>query len=158
MLIFNKRILENNKHSFDYVISLNYDQRQKSRLKITLNSSEEAAINLKRGEKLASGDLLTSTVGKILKIKSKKENLIHVEFKDIKIMSLIAYHIGNRHVPLEFGNTFLRLNYDHVLEKMINNLGGKVSKIVDEFNPVGGAYNQNHTLPTDSKNSKIHYF
>ena len=64
-------------------------------------------------------------------------------------MSLIAYHIGNRHVPLEFGNNFLRLKYDHVLEKMINNLGGKVSKIVDEFNPVGGAYN--HTLPTDSK-------
>ena len=55
-----------------------------------------------------------------------------------------AYHLGNRHVPVQVGEGFLRLAADHVLEEMLKKLSAKVSEIEAPFEPEAGAYAGGH--------------
>jgi urease accessory protein len=52
----------------------------------------------------------------------------------------VAYHLGNRHVPVEVGEGFLRIAHDHVLEGMIAGLGGAIRHLKAAFEPEAGAY------------------
>ena len=36
-----------------------------------------------------------------------------------------AYHLGNRHVPLQIGDGWLRYLHDHVLDDMVRGLGAR---------------------------------
>jgi urease accessory protein len=51
-----------------------------------------------------------------------------------------AYHLGNRHVPVQLGEEFLRFQPDHVLAEMLVGLGCDVSEVEAPFDPEGGAY------------------
>ena len=55
-----------------------------------------------------------------------------------------AYHLGNRHVPVQVGEGFLRIADDHVLEEMLKKLGAKVSHVEAPFEPEAGAYAGGH--------------
>ena len=55
-----------------------------------------------------------------------------------------AYHLGNRHVPVEVGHDYLRIAVDHVLAEMLRNLGARVSTIEAPFEPEAGAYGGGH--------------
>jgi hypothetical protein len=51
-----------------------------------------------------------------------------------------AYHLGNRHVPVQLGEECLRFQPDHVLAAMLVGLGCDVSEVEAPFDPEGGAY------------------
>jgi urease accessory protein len=55
-----------------------------------------------------------------------------------------AYHLGNRHVPLEVGEGYLRYLQDHVLDAMLCDLGLSVSAEEAPFEPEAGAYARGH--------------
>jgi urease accessory protein len=55
-----------------------------------------------------------------------------------------AYHLGNRHVPVEVGDGYLRIAVDHVLEEMLRKLGARVSTLESPFEPEAGAYAGGH--------------
>jgi urease accessory protein len=56
-----------------------------------------------------------------------------------------AYHLGNRHVPLQIGEGWLRLEQDHVLMEMLLGLGGiRVENENAPFEPEAGAYGGGH--------------
>jgi urease accessory protein len=56
-----------------------------------------------------------------------------------------AYHLGNRHVPLEVGEGYLRYLRDHVLDAMVRDLGLTVSADEAPFEPEAGAYARGHS-------------
>src|SRR3954451_571194 len=122
-------------------LELAFDSRQKSRLKAKLASGEEVAVLLPRGEILRGGDLVTASDGRVIEIVSSPEKLLHVETRDL---AKAAYHLGNRHVPVQVGEGFLRIAEDHVLEEMLRKLGAKVSHIEAPFEPEAGAYAGGH--------------
>jgi urease accessory protein len=51
-----------------------------------------------------------------------------------------AYHLGNRHVPLEIGSGWVAYAHDHVLDTMVSSLGLDVSPRVAPFEPESGAF------------------
>lgn len=55
-----------------------------------------------------------------------------------------AYHLGNRHVPLQIGEGWLRLEQDYVLRDMLLGLGMQVSEVEAPFEPEAGAYGGGH--------------
>ena len=55
-----------------------------------------------------------------------------------------AYHLGNRHIPLQIDGRGLRYQHDHVLDDMVRSLGLPVHTIEAPFQPEGGAYAQGH--------------
>ena len=122
-------------------LKLPFESRQKSRLKTKLVSGEEVGLILPRGEILRGGDLVTASDGRVIEIVAEPEKVLHIETKDL---AKVAYHLGNRHVPVQVGEGFLRITEDHVLEEMMRKLGAKVSRIEAPFEPEAGAYAGGH--------------
>ena len=121
-------------------LELPFEMRQKSRFKATLESGEEAGVLLPRGEILRGGDLVTTSDGRIIEVIAQPEKVLHVEAAVSGALTKIAYHLGNRHVPVEVGDGYLRLADDHVLERMLEGLGAQVSRKTAPFEPEAGAY------------------
>jgi urease accessory protein len=134
-------------------LELPFESRQKSRLRTRLVSGEEVALLLPRGEILRGGDLVTASDGRVIEIVSQAEKLLHVEIKDL---AKAAYHLGNRHVPIEIGNGYLRLAPDHVLEEMLKGLGAAVKSVEAPFEPEAGAYGGGHRHDEMGHGGKIH--
>ena len=141
-------------------LELPFDSRQKSRLRAKLASGEEVALMLPRGEILRGGDLVTASDGRVIEVVSQLEKVLHVETKTPQDLVRAAYHLGNRHVPVQVGESFLRIAEDHVLEEMLIKLGAKVSHVEAAFEPEAGAYAGGHQHQHDEMGhgGKIHEF
>jgi urease accessory protein len=122
-------------------LKLPFDSRQKSRLRTKLVSGEEVALMLPRGEILRGGDLVTASDGRVIEVLAEPEKLLHIESAEL---AKVAYHLGNRHVPVQVGKDFLRIAADHVLEEMVKKLGAKVREVEAAFEPEAGAYAGGH--------------
>lgn len=126
----------------DLAATLVYAERQKSRLRVTLDTGEEAGIVLAHGTKIRSGDVLASRDGVQLRIKAALEPVSTVTVSDRRALARICYHLGNRHVPLQIGDGWARYEPDHVLDEMIAGLGFTVVHEQATFEPEQGAYTQ----------------
>jgi len=122
-------------------LRLPFEARQRSRLKTRLASGEEVGLMLPRGDILRGGDLVTASDGRVIEVVAEPEKLLHIESKEL---AKIAYHLGNRHVPVQVGEKFLRIAEDHVLEEMVRKLGANVSHVEAAFEPEAGAYAGGH--------------
>ena len=135
-------------------LKLPFDSRQKSRLRTQLVSGEEVALMMPRGEILRGGDLVTASDGRVFEVLAEPEKLLHIESESLP---RIAYHLGNRHVPVQVGEGFLRIAVDHVLEEMLKKLGAKVSEVEAPFEPEAGAYaGAHHQHDEMGHGGKIH--
>ncbi len=141
MLILNQRT---NAPATDSV-ALAYDERKRSRLKVTLASGSEAGIFLERGDHLHGGDKLAAENGSaVVEILAAPEKLIEAIAHTPLLFARAAYHLGNRHVPVQIlptadGGT-LRFQTDHVLAEMVKGLGCTVHETEAPFQPESGAY------------------
>jgi urease accessory protein len=140
-------------------LKLPFDLRQKSRQRAALESGEEVTIALARGEVLRGGDLVLAESGEVIEVVAERERVLHVECASAEALARIAYHLGNRHVPLQVGAGWLRLAHDPVLEKMVAGLGARVSALEAPFEPEAGAYAPQHRHDNVSPHGgKIHEF
>jgi len=118
-------------------VELPFDLRSRSRLRARLDTGEYAALILPRGEILRGGDLLAAADGRVVEVVALPERLLHIEADDL---ARIAYHLGNRHVPVQVGEGFLRIAEDPVLAGMLARLGAAVTPVLAPFEPEAGAY------------------
>ncbi len=125
-------------------LRLPFDLRQKSRLRTKLVSGEDAWLMLPRGEILRGGDLLLAADGRVVEVVAEQEQVIHIECASAAALARTAYHLGNRHVPVEVGDGYLRIAADHVLEEMVRGLGAKLTPMQAPFEPEAGAYGGGH--------------
>ena len=119
---------------------LPYDARRKSRQRVTLASGEELGYVLPSGTVLRDGDRLLTGNGLVIEVEAAPEVLLEVRSGDTLLLGRAAYHLGNRHVPVQLGKRFLRFQPDHVLAEMLEGLGCPVSDVEAPFDPEGGAY------------------
>jgi urease accessory protein len=123
---------------------LPFELRQKSRLRTRLESGEEAALFLERGTLLRGGDKLEAADGRIVAVVAAAEHLLEVRAGSSRELARAAYHLGNRHIPVEVGAGVLKLEYDHVLELMLQGLGVDITESQGPFEPEAGAYGGGH--------------
>ncbi|MFC5300555.1 urease accessory protein UreE [Azospira restricta] len=126
-------------------VALAYDERKRSRLKVTLASGREAGIFLERGDHLHGGDRLAAEDGSaVVEIVAAPERLIEASADSPLLFARAAYHLGNRHVPVQLLPTAqggrLRFQTDHVLAEMVRGLGCAVAETEAPFQPESGAY------------------
>jgi urease accessory protein len=131
------------------VLALVYDDRKKSRLLARTQSGREVAIVLERGSMLRDGDLLAAEGGVVLRVVAAEESVSLVASVDALLLARAAYHLGNRHVPLQIEAGGLRYQHDHVLDGMMRELGLGVVVGLAGFQPEGGAYARGHSHPQD---------
>lgn len=119
---------------------LSFEQRQKSRYKTTTTSGQALSWFIPRGVILLDGDYLQCRTGELVRVVAAAETVSQVEHKDQLLLTRAAYHLGNRHVPLQIGAGFLRYQHDHVLDAMVVGLGLQVVCQQLPFQPENGAY------------------
>jgi urease accessory protein len=138
---------------------LPFDLRIRSRLRTRLASGEEAVLKTERGAILRGGECLKSEDGRVVRVSSAPEKVMHVTCADQFELTRAAYHLGNRHVPVQIGDGFLRIAADHVLRDMLLGLGAKVQELEAPFEPESGAYGGGHGHHDEAAHSgKIHQY
>ena len=160
MLVVRERI-ENTPASTAFAgeLTLPFELRQKSRLRTTLASGEEIALLLPGGTVLRGGDCLRAEDGRLVRVVAKPERVIEVTCNDPAELARAAYHLGNRHVPVQVGAGWLRLGEDHVLHEMLRGMGATVHTIDAPFEPEAGAYgSHSHTHAHGERPGFIHEY
>jgi urease accessory protein len=125
-------------------LRLPFELRQRSRLSATLASGEPVSIRLPRGTMLRGGDLLRAQDGRVIEVVAEPESVLQVMCPTPAQLARAAYHLGNRHVPVEVGEGWLRIAADRVLESMLRGLGATVIPMHAPFEPEAGAYGAGH--------------
>lgn len=119
---------------------LPFELRQKSRLRATTAAGTELALLLPRGTVLRHGDRLRAANGLIVEVQAAPETVTTARSDDATLFARACYHLGNRHVPLQVGAGWLRYLADHVLDRMVAELGLAVTHEQAPFEPEAGAY------------------
>jgi urease accessory protein len=125
-------------------LTLAYDARCKSRLAAALDTGEDIALVMPRGTILADGDILVADDGALVRVIAASEAVLIVRAPDALTLTRAAYHLGNRHTPVEIGADYLKLEADPVLETMLTRLGARVERATLPFHPESGAYGGGH--------------
>lgn len=131
-------------------LTLIYADRCKSRLRARLDDDgQEVGIFLPRGTILRGGQMLQANDGKLIEIIAAPEELMRVraapDAKNPRLELLrAAYHLGNRHIPIQILVQHLLLERDAVLSQMLTHLGLCVDLVVAAFEPEAGAYGGGH--------------
>ncbi|MBK9130649.1 MAG: urease accessory protein UreE [Gammaproteobacteria bacterium] len=122
------------------MLTLSFDQRQRSRLRVTLDDGREAALLLERGAVLRGGCCLRSDDGVIVRVIAAPEPVSTVPCPDPYLLARACYHLGNRHIPLQIGTGWVRYQQDHVLDDLVHGLGLRPVAESAPFEPEAGAY------------------
>jgi len=140
----------------DADLVLPFDLRQKSRLLTKLATGEEVGLMLDRGTVLRGGDRLRASDGRVVRIVAADEPLMEARCDDAATLARCAFHLGNRHTPVEVREGALRFTADEVLATMLRGLGATVWALQAPFEPEAGAYAAgNHHHSGDAKHSGI---
>jgi urease accessory protein len=126
-------------------LALTAEERTRSRHRFETEDGKTVFLRLPRGTMLYDGDILADeTNGNLVRIIAKPEPVLTVFAPTEVDLLKAAYHLGNRHVPIEIKATYLRLSPDSVLHAMLQQLGLEVKKEILPFQPEMGAYGHHH--------------
>ena len=135
---------------------LPFDLRQKSRLRTTLSDGTEAALYMPRGTVLRDGDILQAEDGTLVRVESSHEKVLIVTAATPSELIKAAYHLGNRHAPVELSASYLKIESDPVLKEMLLQLGVAVKEEFAPFQPERGAYGGGHKHGHDETFAEDH--
>jgi urease accessory protein len=125
-------------------VVLDWDTRQKSRFDAEDSQQRQLGVFLPRGQVVRGGDVLVAEDGSLVKVIATPQPVLVVrtcaEHGSPFDLLRAAYHLGNRHVPLELQPDRLQLEPDHVLADMLRQMHLIVSEELAPFEPEAGAY------------------
>jgi urease accessory protein len=125
-------------------VELDWDVRQKSRFDATDSQGGALGIFLPRGTLVRGGDVLVAEDGSLVRVIAAAQPVLvitacsaHGSAFDL---TRAAYHLGNRHVPIELQPDHLKIEPDHVLADLLRAMHLTVREATEAFEPEGGAY------------------
>lgn len=125
-------------------VSLTFRDRHRRRLRMTSSRGREFLLDLAKAQALADGDVLVLDDESNIRVVALDEDVIDITADDPNTLIRIAWHLGNRHLPTVVSAARLRIAQDHVIEEMVQGLGGKTERLHAPFQPEGGAYSHSH--------------
>jgi urease accessory protein len=125
-------------------VELDWDVRQKSRFDATDSTGRHVGVFLPRGTVVRGGDVLVAEDGSLINVIAAAQAVLKIThcsnhgtpFDLIRA----AYHLGNRHVPIELKSDHLKIEPDHVLAEMLRAMHLVVTAVDEAFEPESGAY------------------
>lgn len=93
------------------------------------------------GEVLRGGDLATASDGRVFEVVAVREKLLQIEAPDL---ARLAWHLGSNHVPVQFGQGFLRIPWAPGADEFARQLGARVTEIEEPFEPEVVEHEHNH--------------
>ena len=125
-------------------IELDWDIRQKSRFDATDSLGRQMGVFLPRGTAVRGGDVLVALDGSLIRVLAAPQSVLKIthcpEHGTPFDLIRAAYHLGNRHVPIELKPDHLKIEPDHVLADMLRAMHLIVTAVDEAFEPENGAY------------------
>lgn len=125
-------------------VELDWDVRQKSRFETTDSEGCALRVFLPRGTVLRGGDVLVAEDGSLVRVVAAPQALLRIthcaQCGTAFDLMRAAYHLGNRHVPVELQPDNLKIEADHVLADMLRAMHLIVTPVNEAFEPESGAY------------------
>jgi urease accessory protein len=121
-------------------VTLVFVDRHRRRLRLVAESGTPFLLDLARVQHLADGDGLELDDGGYVRVCAAPERVLEIEGEGPTDLLRLAWHLGNRHLPVQALEGRLRIRDDHVIAEMVTGLGGKVSRLSAPFDPETGAY------------------
>lgn len=125
-------------------VSIDFDRRHRRRHMLTAASGAELLLDLPQAVRLRDGDGLALPDGRIVRVVAASEKLLEIHAHGPAELVRIAWHLGNRHLPVQLLGDRIRIRADHVIEEMVDILGGHAHAIDAPFDPEAGAYAGGH--------------
>jgi urease accessory protein len=140
----------------DGELLLPFELRRKSRLLTKLANGTPVGLMLDRGAPLRDGECLRGTDGRLYRVRAADEDVMDARCDDPTLLARVAYHLGNRHAPLQIGDGFVRFSADDVLATMVRGLGATLTSTRAPFEPEAGAYAAGaHTHGADGHHAPV---
>lgn len=124
-------------------VLVDFDRRFRRRILLTTEGGREVLLDLPQAVRLRHGDGL-AVDGGVVRVCAKPEALLEIHAHEEGELVRIAWHLGNRHLPVQLLGDRIRIRADHVIAEMVEGLGGHVEAIEAPFDPEAGAYAGGH--------------
>src|ERR1700720_2460637 len=121
-------------------VILTPEQRRVPRGAVMGVKGTRCTFDLAQPVALRAGDLLVLDDGNLIEVVAEPEPLIEARAKDLTALARLAWHLGDRHVPVQLFPNRLRVRRDAAVEALLARLGAKTVAIEAPFDPEGGAY------------------
>ncbi len=138
-------------------VLIDYERRFRRRFLLHTESGADLLLDLPQATRLREGDGLLLQDGRVVRVRARAEALMEVTAGDPALLLRIAWHLGNRHLPVQFDGDRMRLRTDHVIAAMVEGLGGRVAAVQAPFDPEAGAYAGGHTHHHDDDDHDHHH-
>ena len=144
-------------------VELDWDVRQKSRFDAIDSLGRQLGVFLPRGTVVRGGDVLVAQDGSLIRVLAAPQPVLRITacatHGSAFDLTRAAYHLGNRHVPIELRPDHLKIEPDHVLADMLRHMHLIVNAVEEAFEPEAGAYAQgahSHGAPAHAASGHDH--
>lgn len=121
-------------------VTLPFLDRHRRRIRLVADSGTPFLLDLPRAQHLTEGDGLELDSGSYIRVRAAPEPVVEIAADTVNDLLRIAWHIGNRHLPLQAVEGRLRIRADHVIAAMVEALGGRITWQDAPFDPEIGAH------------------
>jgi urease accessory protein len=123
---------------------LDYARRSEPKTTVAGLKGGVIEIDLDHPARLRTDDLLVLDNGELVEVVAAPEPLLEARAGDVAALSRLAWHLGDRHVPVQVLPNRIRARRDATIEALLTSLGAKLTTIEAPFEPEGGAYESPH--------------
>ena len=121
-------------------VVLDFDARFRRRCAMVTEGGLHFLLDLERATHLRGGDVLVLEDGRRIAVVAASEPLAKLRAENAEQLARIAWHLGNRHLPLMIHAGRIYIRRDHVIEAMVRRLGATIEHVEAPFDPEDGAY------------------
>ena len=125
-------------------VILDHAQRSGEKAAVIAVKGLVVDIDLHEPARLRADDLLELDDGTLVEVVAAPEPLIEARAPDVAALARLAWHLGDRHVPVQVLPNRIRARRDTAIEALLKSLGAKLTPIEAPFEPEGGAYATAH--------------
>ncbi len=123
-------------------IVADFEQRFRRRFLFDTQAGWSFLLDLREPVRLRHGDGLVLEDGGIVRVEALAESLVEITAFDDRSITRIAWHLGNRHIPVQVMRNTLRIRAEPVTMDLVERLGGDLAPLTAPFDPEPGAYEQ----------------
>ena len=115
--------------------------------RVTTDHGKEIGIRLKEPRDLVAGDVLYMDEKNMIVIDVFSDDLLVISPRSLKEMGTIAHQLGNRHLPAQFEENDMLVQYDYLVEELLQELQipfkREDRKVKQAFRHIGHSHDDN---------------
>ncbi|WP_458414577.1 urease accessory protein UreE [Schinkia sp. CFF1] len=90
--------------------------------RVITDHGKEIGIRLKKPRDLVAGDVLYMDEKNMIIVDVLSDDLLVISPRSMKEMGTIAHQLGNRHLPAQFDENDMLVQYDYLIEELLQHM------------------------------------